>query len=259
MYIRIWSRRFSQLLCFLLILVCNIYAYALDNAPPLKVAIDVFFPPFTMNSGQNIYGFDISTMNSVCQFLKRECQYERMDFKDILPSVVSGKVDVAISALIVTVERAQRVNFSLPYLLSYIQFLGPVGLKDQSIDANFLKHKKVGIVTDSSLEQALSMIGGEDITVVYYDSISDMLFALQNKVVDVVLINAATAAYWEAQSDGSLAVLGKPFTYGFGFGIAVNANDPALLQAINQALLQYQNDGDFVKNYNEFIGDLGAA
>ena len=66
-------------------------------------------------------------------------------------------------------------------------------------------------------------------------------------------MDAFTADYWQTQSNNVIITLGKPFTYGYGFGIAVNPNEPALLKDLNEALLKYQNNGEFQKDYNTYL------
>ncbi|WP_040916294.1 transporter substrate-binding domain-containing protein, partial [Legionella tunisiensis] len=43
---------------------------------PLRIAVDTFAPPFVMESAHNqLYGFDIAMMQSLCRIMQRTCQF----------------------------------------------------------------------------------------------------------------------------------------------------------------------------------------
>src|SRR3989338_839378 len=81
----------------------------------LKVGVTSFAPPFVMQgANQKLFGFDIAMMDSLCKKMNRSCQYQVLPFDELLQAVADKQVDVAISAISITMGRAKLVDFSLP-------------------------------------------------------------------------------------------------------------------------------------------------
>lgn len=232
----------------------SIYAAPL---PLLKVAADVYSPPFIMRGASDqVFGFDIDMMEYICKMLGRTCQYNLMPFQDIIGSVANQSNDIGIGCITITLKRSKVVAFSIPYLLSYAQYLG---LKQQNANQftnESLKNKTVGVETGSVFKDIVNDLGMPSVKIIEYNKPSSVIAALKNKNVDFALMDSITAIYWQNQSTNNLVTLGKPFLYGFGFGIAVNKTNSKLLEQINTAILEYQNNGGFQKSYNEYIAQF---
>ncbi|RUR15319.1 transporter substrate-binding domain-containing protein [Legionella sp. km535] len=199
------------------------------------------------------YGYDISMMEYVCKTLKRSCQFIPIRFNKILDAVNTKKVDVATSSIAITAERAAMVNFSLPYLLSQARFIGPKKLANRSFGLKLLNGKKIGITEGSIFPNVIKKMGVKSSIITSYTNLNYLIDDLYKGKIDFGLLDEPSALYWQAQSANKLAVLGQSFSYGFGLGIAVNRDNLILLQAINNALLKYQESDDFKKNYHTYL------
>jgi polar amino acid transport system substrate-binding protein len=220
---------------------------------PLSVGVQNFNPPYVIRgSAQDVYGFDVDTMNYICQIINRTCQFRMMRFGDLLDSVVTKKIDVAISSITITQARADLVNFSQPYLIGASRFLGNSNTFNQPFSLNALNNQTVGILKGSIALEQLKVMGVTSRTT-EYDSFDLMLESLSRKNVDFIFLDSANANFWAANSAGRFAVQGPSYAYGFGYGIAINKSDGALLAQINDALLQYQNSEQFRINYNKYL------
>ena len=90
-------------------------------------------------------------------------------------------------------------------------------------------------------------------TVIEYPNTEVMLEDLKKGKIDCVLFDNPTALYWAANSSGAFIVIGKPYLYGYGLGIAVNQTENNLLQSVNQALKQYELSNEFKLSYSRYI------
>jgi polar amino acid transport system substrate-binding protein len=222
----------------------------------LKVGIDGFLPPFAMHGKNNQnYGFDVDMMNSLCKIMKRSCEFHTMKFAQLLPAVENRQVDVALSYITITPERSKRVNFSNPYLLSYSRFLtkSPASGVKPPFSLELLKNKNIGVVAGTIFADQIKKMGVRNPVIKEYNTTDLLLEGLGKNEVDFILVDNPAAIYWEANSSGKIYAIGPSFVYGYGVGIAVNLRDRNLLNAINEALAQYQNSSDFKKNYEKFI------
>lgn len=82
----------------------------------LRVGTEALMPPFEfVDQGNQISGFDIELVERIGQALGKKAVVSNMNFPALIPSLQSGKIDLAISCFNVTEERRQKVDFSRPY------------------------------------------------------------------------------------------------------------------------------------------------
>jgi polar amino acid transport system substrate-binding protein len=176
-----------------------------------------------------------------------------MRFSNILPSVQNQLVDIGVGGITITLERSKVIAFSIPYLLSYAQYIGLKASKSQQFSTNELSGKKIGVEAGSVFGETIEDLSLKNVNVVQIKTHAGIIQALQDHKIDYALMDASAAKYWQSQSSDKMVALGTPFLYGYGFGIAVNESNAALLEDINSALLEYQNNGGFQKAYNQYI------
>ncbi|CAM2863141.1 transporter substrate-binding domain-containing protein [Legionella worsleiensis] len=224
----------------------------------LNVGIDSFTPPFVMEGNKKeYYGFDIDLISSVCKIMNRTCTYVPMPFEDLLSAVENNKVDIAISSITITADRAKIVNFSTPYISSYSRFLTIHGDDaKEPFSLRLLKDKKIGVVVASVFKDQIKDMGIINPAVIEYPNTEVMLEDLRKGDIDFVLFDNPTALYWAANSSGAFHIVGKRYIYGYGLGLAVNKTNSDLLQAVNQALKQYEQSQEFKSSYSRYLTEF---
>lgn len=239
--------------CFFCIFyILSFCVFAQDE--PIRVAVDGFTPPFVMQGGNNqLYGFDISMMEFICRTIQRKCTFTPVPFQDLFDDVESKKFDLAVSALTITAERGAKVNFSKPYLVSDARFISLTANAPKQFDLSFIQKKYVGAERATVFPAVIRALGTPTSNIYEFSDAPSMIDALQSGKIDLALMDQPSAMYWQSQSSGILIALGKPFEFGYGFGIAVNLEETDLLKKINDALMQYQNSEDFKRDYNKYI------
>ena len=86
----------------------------------IKVGVNAEFPPFEYMENDKMLGFDIDLMNYIATRIGYGVEFVNMPFDKLIPAVISGEVDCAISAISQTNERREVVDFSRPYLRATI-------------------------------------------------------------------------------------------------------------------------------------------
>jgi ABC-type amino acid transport substrate-binding protein len=236
------------------LLFCFSYPLCAEN-PPLRVAVAAFSPPFVMRSAdKHFYGFDISTIEYVCQKLERRCEYIPMAFENLLPALETQKADVAVGGIIMTLKRAQKVRFSTPYLVSKAQFIGTAKADIKPpFHLESLAGKRVGVLSDGAFERTIRFMTMKKPTLIPFKQDNEVIHALNSNKISLALLSLPKARYWRSNSAGLFKKFGDPFPVGFGFAIAVNPNQAELIKNIDIALLDYQESNAFKKNYNLYI------
>lgn len=87
-----------------------------DSQDVLKVGTEALMPPFEfIDSNNQFSGFDIELAQRIGKALGKKVVICDMNFTAIIPALEAGKIDLAISCFNITEERAQKVDFSIPY------------------------------------------------------------------------------------------------------------------------------------------------
>ena len=242
---------FRSILILFVFLISPLYA----EGEPLNVGIQSFNPPFEIQGADNqIYGFDIDMMNSLCKIMNRTCKFHLLKFDKLLDAVANKEIDVALSSITITAERAELVNFTLPYLLSYSRFLtNHTNNFPQPFTLDSLTGKTIGIEEGTIFGDQIARMGITNVKVKSYATIELLVEGLGKNEVDCILFDSPTAVYWDANSQGEFSVIGPRFLYGNGYGIAVSKDNSTLIKALNRALLQYENSPDYKINYNNYL------
>lgn len=207
-------------------------------------------------SKHQLYGFDIDMMSKICGMMQRTCTYEVMRFDQLFDAIINKQIDLAVGSITITRERSKIVSFSIPYLVSNSRFLTKPALAKEPFSLDILNRKRIGIEAGTILQDQLNSLNVKNSVVKLYPTVNDEINALYNDEVDTILLDSPTTTYWASNTQDAFKLLGPSYPYGYGLGIAVNINNPALLQALNNAVQQYQKSPDYQKNYNQYFMDF---
>lgn len=93
-----------------------------SNAVPLKVGMDLLYPPFeTVNNSNLPTGISVDIANALGEYLGRPTEIVNIGFGSLIQSVNQGTIDIVIASMSITPERATQVDFTDPYL--YFQII----------------------------------------------------------------------------------------------------------------------------------------
>ena len=133
------KKLFSIILSIIISLSMATVAFADGVNPPIQkakliVGINAEFAPFEYYEGEELKGFDIDLMNYIGERIGFDIEFVNMPFDKLIPSVINGEVNCAISAITVIEERENVVDFTTPYLScgehENYAIVFPEGLKD---------------------------------------------------------------------------------------------------------------------------------
>lgn len=90
-----------------------------SSGEPLKMAITGTQTPMNTVRGNEYVGFDVELGLRFAKYLNRPLKLEVTTFQGLIPDLATGRVDLAVSDLIITPERAEKIDFSDIYYDSY--------------------------------------------------------------------------------------------------------------------------------------------
>ncbi|MEI6098118.1 MAG: transporter substrate-binding domain-containing protein, partial [Alphaproteobacteria bacterium] len=84
---------------------------------PVKIGVAAEpYPPFTSpDAAGNWVGWEIDFMNAICKQAAIECVVTPTAWDGIIPALTAGQIDVIMSSMSITAERAQTIDFSDKY------------------------------------------------------------------------------------------------------------------------------------------------
>lgn len=91
---------------------------------PLTVGMELDYPPFEMTDPQGRpSGISVDLAHALAAHLQRPVKVQNITFDGLIPALKTGKIDLIISSMTATPERAQSIDFSNPYVKTGICLL----------------------------------------------------------------------------------------------------------------------------------------
>jgi len=221
----------------------------------LTVCGDEPSPPgrFLDDSGE-LVGYDVEIAKAVGERLGLEMRETPTSFDFIIPSLTTGKCDVAINSMFVLPDRLKQVDM-IPYVQIGMQFLVETGSKplgDPATDPSVLCGKAIATVTGSAEERPLREFaakckegGKADIRMVFFANPRPALQGLATGQLDVLFLDSPALAYYETQSPSKCTFNpGKPLNTVKG-AMAFAPGKRKLQAAVQKALKALAADGTY--------------
>jgi len=219
----------------------------------VKIGTNAEYQPFEFVDANNqIVGFDVDLLNALAEEANLELEWVNTKWDGIFVALANGEFDAVASAVTITDERKQTVDFTDPYFNAG-QILAV--LNDNTTIKTIedvAEGTKIGVqlgttgdifVTDNTKAQ-----------VERFDELPMALQALANKDVEAVVADAPTLAdFVKANPELNAMLVGEPFTDEL-YGVAVNKGKPEILEALNTALATVKANGKYDEIYNKWFG-----
>ena len=84
----------------------------------LRVGISTNSPPIAYKQHNKIIGLEADFARGLAEFTGRKLKLVQLNWKDQIPSLLSGKTDIIMSGMSVTDSRKYRITFTAPYMVS---------------------------------------------------------------------------------------------------------------------------------------------
>ncbi|MBX6395054.1 MAG: basic amino acid ABC transporter substrate-binding protein [Alicyclobacillaceae bacterium] len=225
------------------------------------VGTDAAYAPFeSVNPKTNqIEGFDIDLLNAVAKAAGFQVRFENTPWKGIFQALSIGQRDILISAITITDERKQTMDFSKPYFQAQQMIVVPKGSPIRTLQD--LKGKKVGVQIGTTGDEIVTdFLGKGDPNIKRYDSTPLALEDLKNKGVDAVVAdNGVVLDYVRQNSSQGFEYYVDPKFPKEYYGIAVKKGNTELLNKINQGLDKVKSDGTYDAIYKKYFGSAPPA
>lgn len=208
---------------------------------PLRVATDATFPPMEFVENGKRTGFDVELVEAVGKTLGRKIEWIDIDFKGLVPGLISRRFDMAVSAIYITDERKKVVDFTVPYYAGGLVVMVKDGNTTIKTPAD-IDGKKVSVqVGTKSVSYTKEKF--PQVQLLEVEKNQEMF-----NLVDIGRADAAVtgkpAAYQYVRTRGGLKVLPEQITTE-EYGMAIRKDTPELTKAVNGAIDKLKADGTY--------------
>lgn len=224
----------------------------------LRIAIEGAYPPFNyIGPDGKLAGSDVDIANALCEAMGADCELMAQDWDGMIPGLLAKKFDLIVASMSITEKRKKAVNFSKPYYQAPAQFVAGKG-SGLVISKEGLKGKKVGVQRATTYANYLESVYGDEVKIIYYDTVENHNLDLGAGRLDAVLAQAIYMGGVLKKPEG------KDFEFvgemiwdkeyiGEGAGIAIRKENSELLKKVNEALARIIADGTHKKIFSKYF------
>ncbi len=207
----------------------------------LRVGTDATFPPMEFVENGKRTGFDIELTEALAKAMGKQVEWIDIDFKGLIPGLISKRFDLAVSAIYITDERKKVVDFSEPYYAG--------GLVVMVKDNNTAIKK----LTDIDGKKVSVQVGTKSVGYLTekFPKVQRVEVEKNQEMFNLVEIGRADAAvtgkpaaYQYVRTRPGLRVLDDQLTVE-EYGMALRKDTPELTKSLNAALVKLKADGTY--------------
>ena len=217
----------------------------------ITIATEGDWAPWTYQEDGELVGLDIDIGKLIAEGLGVEAQFVQTDWDSILAGVDSGRFDIACNGVGYTEKRAEKYNFSTPYVYTH-KVLVVRSDNEDILTVDDLQGKNTANSPGSTYAELAESYGA---TVTYASTLADTIQLLVQKRVDAT-INAQVSIndYLTQQPEAPIKVVqvleGDPVA----FPMTKGEDSESLVAAVNEILEKARQDGTLAEISIKYFG-----
>ena len=263
---RIWNRLLASttgegsrlLACLLLVFVLGVSCAPSPSDDVLRVGMELAYPPFETRDKEGApSGISVEIARALGASLNKKVMIENLAFDGLIPSLKTGKIDLIISSMTATEQRAKSIDFSDPYLRTGLCLLVGKESSVSSFDDLLSGNGKVAVKNGTTGHQfAVDALSNERVLVLDSES-SCVLEVVQGKAVAFIYDQMSTYKNWKRHEETTRAILVPFQSESWAVGVRKGRED--LLAAVNQFLIEYRASGGFEDLGDQYLREQKAV
>jgi polar amino acid transport system substrate-binding protein len=247
----------TSLLCWISGWFMLLMAASAAAAPPLRVGMELSYPPFEMTDPQGRpTGVSVRLAEALGKHLGRDVVIENVAFDGLIPALKTGKIDCIISSLTATPERARAIAFSEPYLKTGLAILVGVHSPVHSAAELDVAGRPIAVKKGTTGHQYAATLKQARVLVLDKESAAVMEVA-QGKADAFLYDSLSVFRNQRRHPDTTRAVL-QPFREET-WAIGLRPGDDELRRQINEFLEAFRAAGGFERLGDEFLPEEKRA
>lgn len=225
-----------------------------DELPNLEgkeviIASENTYPPlqFVDPKTGDAIGWEYEAVAEIAKRLNMKVTYENTSWDAMIPAISAGEYDLAMNGITIRADRAEKVDFSAPYMRSEMfmlvradedRFTDP---KSFAANADFLAAAQPG--TTPFYVTVYEVLDGDEANprIKLFETFGAAVQALKSGDVDLVLTDSTGGKGYVATNPDTFKLIGDPLgSEDFGF---IFPKGSELVAPINAAIASMREDG----------------
>jgi polar amino acid transport system substrate-binding protein len=226
----------------------------LVNDGQLTVCSDMPYEPFEFEEDGETKGFDYEVVAAMGDELGLETEFVTTPFDTIIPALVAGNCDMIASAMTITDERAEQVDFTAPYFDADQSLLVLAENAERFATLEDLAGERIGVQVETTGASYANENTPEGATIVEFQTGDELFPALISGDISAALQDFPVNGY-RAATDPEQFVVTETFPTGEQYGFAVSKDNPDLLAALDEALATIRDNGTYDAIFATWFGE----
>jgi polar amino acid transport system substrate-binding protein len=220
--------------------------------------MELAYPPFeTIDPQGNPTGVSVDLARALGQSLGQEVQIVNTPFDGLIPSLQTHKIDLIISSMTATPERAKAIAFSDPYLKTGLCLLIGKNSPIQSIEDADQPGRTIVVKSGTTGHiYAVDHVKKAQLLVMNEEN-ACVLEVAQGKADAFIYDQISTYENWRRNQGTTRAIL-KPFQQE-SWAVGLRQGDAELLANVNHFLKDYKARGGFEQLGDRYLKDQKEA
>ncbi|MFM8705893.1 MAG: transporter substrate-binding domain-containing protein [Planctomycetia bacterium] len=231
---------------------------AVSAEPPLRVGMELSYPPFEMTDPQGRpTGVSVRLAEALGRHLGRGVVNENIAFDGLIPALKTGKIDCIISSMTATPERSRSIAFSEPYLKTGLALLVAAASSVQSAADLDQPGRTIAVKKGTTGHQYASTVLKRSRLLVLDKESAAVMEVAQGKADAFIYDSLSVYQNHKRHPDTTRALL-RPFREET-WAVGLRPGDTRLRDQINGFLREFRDAGGFEKLGDEFLPEEKAA
>lgn len=231
-----------------------VLAAAAPAAEPLRVGMELSYPPFEMtDTAGRPTGVSVRLAEALAKDLGRDLVIENIAFDGLIPALKTKKIDCIISSMTATPERAKSIAFSEPYLKTGLALL--VGTTSPVASAADLDAKgRTVAVKKGTTGHHYAASTMKQTRLLVLDKEAAAVMEVAQGRADAFIYDSLSVYRSHMRHPETTRALLAPFREE-AWAVGLRRGDDTLQNQVNTFLERFRSDGGFETLGDEFLAD----
>ena len=211
----------------------------------IRIGVDASYPPFALDADGELRGLDIDLAAAVAREIGLPVQYRNLSFYGLYDALISGEVDVLVSALPIDAARMDDARYSSAYFNNGLVLVAADGAA--AVDVKNLAGKRIAIEYASSTDSILHTWQADAGTIqrLPYELPDYALDALRLGQADAALVDNVSYRLYQRGRRGWVST--SQFITVDPYAIALRRDNHDAWQLVEAALEQLRANGELAR------------
>ena len=218
----------------------------------MTVGTEGTYQPFTYHDeNDELTGYDVEVAKAIGEKMGVEVEFSEITWEGLLASLDNGTVDLVLNQVGVTDEREEKYDFTDPYLYSYIALITTGDNTENTTPGNLhaerklpstypvtmrpsQKNMRLDITASETFSKDIELLTAGRTDCVINNTIAFNDYLVQKPDVDIKIV--------DVQEDADTVAIPIP------------KGNEDLVDAVNKAIKELQDDGTLTKLSEQFLG-----